>query len=105
MYFIFSKFENDFINCLTFDKGPMIEIKSHNVEGKYLIIIYEIKFPGVTKFRILDRNFNVLYTSQYVDDVRGTQKIVLKYENMKSGFYIFELEFKNNIKTFSINKI
>lgn len=79
-------------------------LKSHSISGDYLVIDYEIKYAGITKLRIYDKSNTLLWRSQYVDDIIGSHKIVLKYKNMKSGLYKFEISYKKHLETFFVEK-
>lgn len=79
-------------------------LNSHSISGDYLVIDYEIKYAGITKLKIYDKSNNLLWRNQYVDDIIGNHKIVLKYKNMKRGLYKFEISYKKHLETFFVEK-
>lgn len=101
--FINSKSISEKNFCKVFNERQ-IEIYSYNIVGEKIIIEYSIYYPGITKLRILNQKDCIIWRSQYVNDIRGPHKIIIKHKNIQSGLYKFEIEHKNEIKSFFIKK-
>ena len=84
--------------------GSMFKVIGHSFSGEYLIIEYEIKFPGMTKVKMFDDEDKLLWRSQYVDDVTGVHRMVLRASRMSSGSYRFEFDYKNNYNSYIVQR-
>lgn len=68
----------------------------------FLVVKYNINYPGVTKIRMYDNNLQFLWRGQFLDNEKGDQEIYLRLERLTSGeTYHFELEYKAKIQYFS----
>ncbi len=84
------------------DAGMMIHITGHTIQGNYLIITYDIDYPGMTKVKLFNGNRELLWRSQYVDDKEGEHRLVLKASVLNPGNYIFEFDYKNQKQSYPI---
>jgi hypothetical protein len=83
--------------------GSMIQVLGHSIEGNWLIIKYDIEYPGMTKVKLYNGNRELLWRSQYVDDTIGTHQLVLKASALDPGNYVFEFDYKNQIRSYPIS--
>ena len=85
------------------DNGMMIHITGHSIQGNYLIITYDIDYPGMTKVKLFNGNKELLWRSQYVDDKEGEHRLVLKASVLNPGNYVFEFDYKNQKQSYPIS--
>lgn len=85
------------------DNGLMIHITGHSIQGNYLIITYDIEYPGMTKVKLFNGNRELLWRSQYVDDKEGEHRLVLKASVLNPGNYVFEFDYKNQKQSYPIS--
>lgn len=85
------------------ESGMMFHITGHSFQGNYLIITYDIDYPGMTKVKLFNGNKELLWRSQYVDDKQGAHKLVLKASILDPGNYIFEFDYKNQKQSYPIS--
>jgi hypothetical protein len=68
----------------------------------FLVVKYNVNFPGVTKIRMYNDNLQFLWRGQFLDTEKGDQEIYLRMDRLTSGeTYFFELEYKAKIQYFS----
>jgi hypothetical protein len=85
------------------DAGLMIHITGHSFQGNYLIITYDIEYPGMTKVKLFNGNEELLWRSQYVDDKQGEHRLVLKASVLDPGNYVFEFDYKDQKQRYEIS--
>lgn len=83
--------------------GSMIQVLGHTIEGNWLIIKYDIEYPGMTKVKLFNGNNELLWRSQYVDDTIGTHQLVLKASALDPGNYRFEFDYKNQKRNYPLS--
>jgi hypothetical protein len=83
--------------------GLMFHVTGHSIQGNYLIITYDIEYPGMTKVKLYNGNNELLWRSQYVNDKQGEHRLVLKASALNPGNYVFEFDYKNQIQNYSIS--
>lgn len=83
--------------------GLMIQIIGHSFQGNYLIITYDIEYPGMTKVKLFNGNNELLWRNQYVDDKEGEHRLILKASVLNAGNYVFEFDYKNQKQSYSIS--
>ena len=83
--------------------GSMIQVLGHSIEGNWLIIKYDIEYPGMTKVKLFNGNNELLWRSQYVDDTIGTHQLVLKASALDPGNYRFEFDYKNQKRNYPLS--
>lgn len=83
--------------------GGMIQVTGHSFQGNYLIINYNIEYPGMTKVKLFNGNNELLWRSQYVDDKVGEHRLVLKASALNPGNYVFEFDYKNQKRNYPIS--
>ena len=83
--------------------GLMIHVTGHTFQGNYLIITYDIDFPGMTKVKLFNGNNEMLWRSQYVDDKVGEHKLIVKSSMLNPGNYVFEFDYKNQKQNYAIS--
>ncbi len=81
----------------------MIQITGHSFQGNYLIITYDIEYPGMTKVKLFNGNNELLWRNQYVDDKEGEHRLILKASVLNPGNYVFEFDYKNQKQVYSIS--
>jgi hypothetical protein len=85
------------------ENGMMIHITGHSIQGQYLIITYDIEFPGMTKVKLFNGNNELLWRNQYVDDKEGAHRLVLKASVLNPGNYVFEFDYKNQKQNYALS--
>lgn len=83
--------------------GLMIHVTGHSFQGNYLIITYDIEYPGMTKVKLFNGNNEMLWRSQYVDDKIGEHKLIVKASLLNPGNYVFEFDYKNQKQNYAIS--
>lgn len=69
-------------------------IKTYSFQGEFLYIEYYVPFPGMTKVKLF-QGTELLWRGQYVDELKGDHRIVLRASKLTPGEgYNFEFNYK-----------
>lgn len=86
------------------DANSMFSVVGYQFQQDFLIITYNIRYPGMTKVKLFDSSQTLLWRSQYVNDEEGDHQLVLRKSALTTGNqYLFEFDYKNQKKTLSIS--
>lgn len=85
------------------ENGSWIQITGHSFQGDRLVISYVIQYPGMTKVKLFNSSNQMLWRGQYVNDIVGEQKIILKASVLQPGNYIFEFDYKSQKRNYPLS--
>lgn len=83
--------------------GTKFVLKGYSFEGEYLVINYDIPYPGMTKVKMFDSGDEMLWRGQYVNAEDGPHKLILRAGHLTSGeTYKFVFDYKSQLNSLEV---